>query len=226
MLKPAPLRSTSSSSFAAVAPSINPRATQSSRSRFNLPLYIPATPSKSGGNLERWRRKDKREPEPSLGVPDAHAKTACLPCLFCTAQTRKSHLYSSSTERRNFWRFFFDPLTPPPKAGSIDQRHSSSQSLVCKNDAHRTSSPGERYFFVLMSPRPNSSPAQGRFMPVCRAMSCSVQTLKKSPINKALNRLICVGCIGALPHYVFNDFAMQHIFSSTNSKGPTDGSNH
>ena len=148
LTQPGPRRSTSSSNLPAVAPSISPRLTQSSRSRFNLPLYMHIPPCR-GGNLQRHRRKDKAA---GTVVPRAlhlHARSACLPCSFCTAQSRKSRLYSSSTERRNFWRFFFDPLTPPPKAGSIGRRHSSSQSLACKNDAHRTSSPGERYFFVL-----------------------------------------------------------------------------
>lgn len=66
----------------------------------------------------------------------------------------------------------------------------------------------------------------GKAMPVLKASAQCVQTLKKASINKALNGLICVRCIGALPHYVFNRFATQHIFSSTNSKGPADGSNH
>lgn len=34
-----------------------------------------------------------------------------------------------------------------PAQCRFDQRHSSSQSQVSQNDAHRTSSPGERYFF-------------------------------------------------------------------------------
>lgn len=68
--------------------------------------------------------------------------------------------------------------------------------------------------------RPRSQP------PILAAVFDRRQTLKKASINKALNRLICVGRMGAVPHYVFNRFATQHIFGSSNSKGPTDGSNH
>lgn len=119
---------------------------------------------------------------------------------------------------------FLRPALPPPNAGSIDQRHSSSQSLVCKNDAHRTSSPGERYFFAFSFSNSKNSVSACRRVPNCRATPCRMQTLKKASFNKALNRLICARRIGALPHYVFKRFAMQHIFGSTNSKGPTDGS--
>ncbi|ATN34182.1 hypothetical protein ACO34A_10235 [Rhizobium sp. ACO-34A] len=37
-----------------------------------------------------------------------------------------------------------------PAQCRFDRRHSSSQSRVSQNDAHRTSSPGERYFFALL----------------------------------------------------------------------------
>jgi hypothetical protein len=69
----------------------------------------------------------------------------------------------------------FDPHTPPPSAGSIDRRHSSSQSLVCKNDAHRTSSPGGRYFFAQFAAHPHRlARARGmclfpeRRLPMCK----------------------------------------------------------
>jgi hypothetical protein len=61
-------------------------------------------------------------------------------------------------------------------------------------------------------------------LPGCNARWDLRQTHKKSSINNGLNRLVCTERMGALPHYVFNDFALQHIFGSTNSKGPTDGS--
>lgn len=61
-------------------------------------------------------------------------------------------------------------------------------------------------------------------LPECNARWDLRQPHKKSSVNNELNRLICVERMGALPHYAFNDFASQHIFRSTNSKGPTDGS--
>jgi hypothetical protein len=154
----------------------------------------------------------------------SYARPACLSCHYCTAKTCMPHLYSFSTERRTFGAQTFDPHTPPPNAGSIDRRHSSSQSLVCKNDAHRTSSPGERYF---LSYAPIYRQPHGAHQIGCpEGAQSRMQTHKKPSINKVLNRLICTICIGGLLHYVFNDFATQHIFRLTNSKGPADGSNH